>query len=185
MVEAEEAIRRAERRLAMGGRLTAHLNEEVAAELGPRGEPAGGVSAIWACCRCKTQMRKMFRRNGHDRRQIVTMEGPVVVRVPLIRCRCGGYVATPWKALPPRARFWYDVMLHGERQYLSGPSYRKTTDLLSDSTGTQISHMMGWRETQKAGAAARAIKSPLPCPEAVILEMRCTYGRRAPRRRSC
>lgn len=170
LVEIEEGIGRAERRLAMGERLTAYLKQEVDAELGPRGERAGGVSTNWICRRCGTGLRKKFRRNGRYRRRIVTMVGPVEVRVPLIRCKCGGYVTTPWKMLPPRSRFWYDVTLHGERQYLSGPSYRKTADLLSDSTGTQISHMVGWREMQKAGAAARAIESPLPCPEVVILD---------------
>ena len=170
LVEMEEETSRAERRLAMGERLTTHLREEVDAELGPRGEKAGGESTNWVCRHCGTRLRKMFRRNGRYQRWIVTMVGPVLVRVPLIRCKCGGYVTTPWKMLRPRSRFWYDVTLHGERQYLSGPSYRKSADLLSDRTGTQISHMVGWRETQKAGAAARAINSQLPCPEVVILD---------------
>jgi transposase-like protein len=170
LVEVDEAIRRAMDRQAMGERVTALLDAEVDAELGWRGQRGGGVSGIWVCRCCKTQLRAMFRRNGHYRRQIVTMAGCVTVRVPLIRCRCGHYVNTPWKALLPRARFWYDVILEWARQYLSGPSYRKAAELLSGLTGTEISHMAGWRELQQAGAAARAMKKHLSCPEVVILD---------------
>ena len=116
----------------------------------------------------------MFRRNGHYRRQVLTLEDLVIVRVPLIRCRCGGYVATPWKVLPARQRKWFDVSLEGLRCYLAGSSYRKTADLTSSEVGAQVSHMAGWRDMQKAGSAARKVKvkvmGELACPDVVILD---------------
>ena len=170
IVESDEAIRRIESCRALGERLTMRLDEEVDGELGPRGRRKEGVSGKLVCRKCGSQLWARFRRNGGYRRQIVTMEGAVTARVPLIRCVCGGYVTFPWKTLPPRARFWYDLALHWERVYPSGPSYRKAAELLSEATGIQVSHMSGWRETQKAGAAARAIKGKMSCPKVVILD---------------
>lgn len=170
IVEVDEAIRRIESCRALGERLTRRLDEEVDADLGPRGERKEGVSGKLVCRKCGTQLRAKFRRNGGYRRQIVTMEGVVTVRVPLIKCVCGGYATFPWKTLPPRARYWYDVVLHWERVYPTGPSYRKAAGLLSEATAIQVSHMSGWREMQKAGSAARAVKGAMTCPKVVLLD---------------
>lgn len=150
--------------------MTALLDQEVDTELGPRGHRLEGVSGSWACRRCHESALRLFRRNGHYRRQIVSMEGVVTVHVPLIRCKCGGYVATPWKTLAPRSRCWHDVTVHGEREYLSGASYRKSAELVSELTGAQVSHMAAWRQMQKVGAVALESKGQLACPEVVILD---------------
>lgn len=170
LVEVEEARRLAGARAAMGEWISARLEGEVEEELGPRGERRGGASGKWECLRCGTALRVMFRRNGHYRRELVTMVGPVRVRVPLIKCKCGKHVHTPWKTLVSRSRYWYDIASQWERQYMAGSSYRKTAELLSSQAGTQTSHMAGWRETQKAGAAARRVRQALDCPKVVILD---------------
>ena len=170
LVEGEEARRRADARVVMAEQMNERLEGEVEEELGPRGERKAGTSGIWVCPRCATSLRADFRRNGHYRRVIVTLVGPVTVRVPLIRCRCGKHVHIAWKTLVPRSRYWYDFASQWERQYLAGSSYRKTAELLSSLAGTQTSHMAGWRETQKAGAAARRVRQALECPKVVILD---------------
>ena len=48
------------------------------------------------------------------------MEGHIIVRVPLIRCRCGGYVDIEWRTLVKGARVWFDVQLTVVRHYLAG-----------------------------------------------------------------
>ena len=77
-----------------------------------------------------TQSRQ-FRRNGHYRRSLTVREGTVALRMPLVRCRCKGYVEIPWQTVDPRARYWLDVDLDGIRRYLAGVSYRLVGDAAS------------------------------------------------------
>jgi transposase-like protein len=169
-IEGKEATCRAEQALTVERALNWRLEEEVDAELGERGRPLGGVSSRWKCDTCDSSLRKNFRRNGHYRRRLLTLEGMVTLRVPLIRCKCGTYVKVSWKMLPSRQRKWCDVTIGGLEHYLSGASYRKTAALMSHEVGAHVSHMAGWVDMQRAGRAAREVKKQLTCPEVVILD---------------
>lgn len=147
------------------------VEAEVADELGlPYEERSDGLST-WQCRRCGTHNRREFRRNGHYRRSLTVREGTVLLRMPLVRCRCRGYVDIPWQTVDPRARYWLDVELDGIRHYLGGLSYRLTSDVASTRAQTNISHVQAWRSMQKAGQVTEDLPVSLaPCPRSVILD---------------
>lgn len=169
MEETQRAVRLARRAVAQQ-LLDRGLEQEVAEELGERGHRLEGVSAIWVCPKCGTGLRRMFRRDGHYQRKLLTLEGEVTLHVPLIRCRCGGHIPTNWRVLPSRMRRWFDVKVDHIRRYLTGASHRKAAHLESGVTACQMSHMGGWWELQAAGEAAAKLKGPLSCPEVVVLD---------------
>lgn len=146
------------------------LEGEAAEELGERGHRQEGVSGIWVCPKCGTSLRTMFRRDGHYRRKVLTLEGVVTVRVPLISCRCGGHIRTNWRILPLRMRRWFDVKIDHIRRYLTGASHRKAADLESGETACQMSHMAGWWDLQAAGEAAGQVRGPLSRLGVVVLD---------------
>lgn len=147
------------------------LEAEIAAELGrPYADRREGVST-WQCPRCGTCERRAFRRNGHYRRGLTVREGTVTLRMPLVRCRCQGYVPIPWQTVDPRARYWLDVELDGLRHYLGGLSYRLTSDAASTAAQANISHLEAWRTLQEVGTQAGTGHPALgPCPRSVILD---------------
>ena len=147
------------------------LEAEVAAELGDRyAERTDGVSE-WQCRQCESQNRAWFRRNGHYHRSLTVREGTVQVGMPLVRCRCKGYVEIPWQTVDPRARYWLDVDLDGIRHYLGGMSYRLVGDAASTQAQTNISHVQSWRTMQEVGDQAGKVPTALgPCPRSVILD---------------
>jgi transposase-like protein len=98
------------------------------------------------------------------------MEGQITVRVPLVRCKCGGYVDIAWRILVKGARVWFDMRIAAVRHYLAGMSYRKTADAMSSRGAAHISHLVGWRTVQAAGLAGRKQPAITECPETVILD---------------
>jgi transposase-like protein len=156
------------------------LEAEIAVELGePHALRSERVTA-WYCRRCHTRLQCQFRRNGHYKRCVTIREGSITVRMPLVRCHCGGYVEVPWTTLDPRARYWIDVELDGIRRYLAGMSYRLTADAVGTEAQTNVSHVQPWRTMQEVGEHivdmlqqpdAAGLKTYLgACPRTVILD---------------
>lgn len=160
----EEALRRAE------ASLQAELGAELVEEVGEPGQPRSGVARTGTCRRCESRLRADFRRNGPYRRKLLVLEGMIELRVPMVRCRCGGYVNIEWQVLAKRGRVWVDVRLTAIRHYLGGSSYRKAADAVSTRAAVHVSHLVGWRAMQKAGCAGRMQPSIKECPETVILD---------------
>jgi len=148
------------------------LEDEVIDEIGRSyADGIGGLSPTWACRDCGTRERRQFRRDGHYRRSLTVCEGTIMLRMPLVQCRCKGYVAIPWQTIDPRARYWYDVDLDGVRHYLAGMSYRLVSDAASTQARTNISHVQSWRTMQEVGAHEDKSATGLgPCPLSVILD---------------
>jgi len=113
-----------------GELLQAFIDEVVAQELGrERNEPvraseAGRISR-WRCSRCGSPRAAEFRYSGSYGRGVVFAEGSATLRIPRIRCRCGGSVPPDFGALlPKRKRHWHDLALTVIEQYGEGLSYR-------------------------------------------------------------
>ena len=117
------------------------LEAEVAGELGDHGAVRTESLTLWRCRKCEERSAKQFGRNGHYRRCLTVREGTIAVRMPLVRCRCGGYVEIPWQTVDKRARYWLDVELDGVRHYLMGMAYRLVGDAASTAAQTSISHV--------------------------------------------
>lgn len=61
------------------------------------------------CQRCGSRRAQDFRRNGHRKRQLVTMTGVVDFWIPRVVCQCGGSVQIPSSILEPYQQIWVDV----------------------------------------------------------------------------
>jgi transposase-like protein len=147
------------------------LEAEVAGELGDHGAVRTESLTIWHCRKCQERSAKQFRRNGHYRRCLTVREGTIALRMPLVRCRCGGYVEIPWQTVDKRARYWLDVELDGVRHYLMGMSYRLVGDAASTAAQTNISHVQPWRTMQAVGTYACDNRvSFAPCPYSIVLD---------------
>ena len=170
LMEARDRERREKALIDAQEWFQSQLEAETAQELGERRAPRSGVSETWQCRRCGQSQRALFRRNGHYRRTLLVREGQITVRVPVVRCRCGGYIEVKWRVLAEQARVWYDVLVSMIRHYLAGLSYRKTADALSSQAVAHVSHMTVWRAMQKAGVAGRKLPAVAKCPETVVLD---------------
>src|SRR5579864_4401666 len=62
------------------------------------------------CQGCGTRKARLFWRNGHRKRQIVSQCGVLDIRLPRVVCACGGSVALPFTLLAPYQRLWEDVI---------------------------------------------------------------------------
>jgi len=113
------------------GELLQALVDEIAAqELGRerrellRASQTERVSG-WRCSRCGSRRAAEFRYSGAYRRRLGLAEGTVTLRIPRIRCRCGGSVPPDFGGLlPKRKRHWHDLDLTVIEQYGEGMSYR-------------------------------------------------------------
>jgi len=152
--------------------LQLNLEAEVTNEIGQSyADCVGGLSPTWECRSCGTHDRRQFRRDGHYRRCLTVREGTITLRMPLVQCRCRGYVAIPWQTVDPWARYWYDVDLDDVHRYLAGMSYRLVGDAASTQAQTNISHVQAWRTMQEVGAHEVESATTLgPCPYSVILD---------------
>lgn len=147
------------------------LEAEVTAALGTPYSLRSDVPLPWRCRRCGTCRQCDFRRNGHYKRRLTVVDGTITLRVPLVKCRCGGYVGVRWKTIAYRLRYWFDVQVAAVRQYLAGVSYRLVADAASGQAAANISHLQSWRTLQGVGeTAAPASESQRDCPVCVILD---------------
>lgn len=95
---------------------------------------------VEACCnRCGTRLRAKFYRGGYYRRSLLTFEVFVEVRVPRLRCVCGGMVDFESVHLEPYGRVWFD--LEERARELAGlcVSLRDSVEVLSWQNGQPLS----------------------------------------------
>ena len=110
--------------------LQAHVDRIAAYELGRApGEPKTMAHdrqrSRWRCSRCGSQRKGDFSYSGHYLRVVDTAQGSLRLRIPRLRCRCGGNISPDFgAALPKRQRHWYDLRLTAVELHVEGLSYR-------------------------------------------------------------
>ncbi len=77
------------------------------------------------CGRCHQRDRRKFSRNGHYTRRLDTVWGRIMLRMPQVRCDCGGAVQIPYQVVLPYQRFWEDVSAQVRERYGQGLSLRQ------------------------------------------------------------
>jgi transposase-like protein len=88
------------------------VREQVGRGRGERERPGPEARSAWRCSRCGSQRQCDFNYSGSYRRGLAFAEGWVQLRIPRLRCRCGGNVRADFGALlPARQRLWYDLIL--------------------------------------------------------------------------
>lgn len=89
------------------------LQEEVTALLGREKSARRDVddrTEVEACCnRCQTRYRAQFYRDGFYPRSLLTFEAWVPIKVPRLRCVCGGVGDFSSAYLEPYGRLWFDL----------------------------------------------------------------------------
>jgi len=70
----------------------------------------GGEAVVRACPGCGSVERRDFRKNGSYTRQLLTSAGPVCIRVPRLRCRCGKSIPIEHLGFGRRRRLSYDLL---------------------------------------------------------------------------
>jgi transposase-like protein len=89
------------------------LQEEVTALLGReksvRRDLADWTEVEARCNRCQACYRAQFYRDGFYSRSLLTFEAWVQLKVPRLRCVCGGVVDFSSAYLEPYARLWFDL----------------------------------------------------------------------------
>jgi hypothetical protein len=106
-------------------RLVGVVAEQAGRGPGERGRPPEEALSAWRCSRCGSQRQCDFNYNGSYQRRVVFAEGCARLRIPRLRCRCGGNVPADFgAALPARLRHWYDLMLEVLGLLVEGCSLR-------------------------------------------------------------
>ena len=106
-------------------RVEAVVIEQAGRAPGQRLRPAEEGLSAWRCSRCGSQRQCDFNYNGSYRRTVVFADGSAVLRIPRLRCRCGGNVPADFGvALAPRQRHWYDLVLEVLGLVVEGCSLR-------------------------------------------------------------
>jgi len=112
------------------GLLQEHIDTMAAEELGRRaGEAKGahldGQVSRWRCSRCGSRRKGDLSYNGAYRRVFAFADGSGEVRIPRIRCRCGGNVCPDFgPVVPARRRHWHDLNLTAVELHVEGLSLR-------------------------------------------------------------
>ncbi len=76
------------------------------------------------CRKCGSRRVRDFWRNGHYRRGLDTHWGHVEIEMPQVRCRCGGWVEMPYRAVRKGQRIWDDLEWEMQAEYGWGLSLR-------------------------------------------------------------
>lgn len=126
-----EAIRRAQEAsvAAKIKMLQAMVDGRVAREAGryprePR-PPEDGPLSAWCCSRCGSRRKCDFNYNGSYTRTVVFADGDAGVRIPRLRCRCGGNVPGDFAPVLQRyQRHWYDLLVAAVGLIVEGMSLR-------------------------------------------------------------
>ena len=88
------------------------VREQVGRDRRERERPGPEARSAWRCSRCGSQRQCDFNYSGSYRRGLAFAQGWVQLRIPRLRCRCGGNVRADFGALlPARQRLWYDLIL--------------------------------------------------------------------------
>jgi transposase-like protein len=77
------------------------------------------------CCKCGSQKRSDFRRNGHYPRNLGTNFGHLCLMMPQVECQCGGGVWVTYKTIQRRQRIWRDLEAEFRNAYGYGLSLRQ------------------------------------------------------------
>jgi transposase-like protein len=115
---------------AKAGMLQARVNSLAAAEAGrAAGERTraseDGPPSAWRCSLCGSRRKRDFNYNGSYMRTVVFAEGEAALKIPRLRCRCGGNVPGDFKPLlAPYQRHWYDLLLDAVALIVEGMSLR-------------------------------------------------------------
>jgi hypothetical protein len=114
-VEARAVLRGWKRKLIEEG--LEHLVEE---HYGPRWQRDREPRASpWICFSCGPRDSAQVKRNGHYLRQLVVVEGVIMIKVRQLRCRaCGRTVALGALFLASRKRYWIDLDQEITKLYL-------------------------------------------------------------------
>lgn len=84
-----------------------------------------GRSSSWQCSKCGSRRKADLSYAGSYQRTIAFADGTASLRIPRLRCRCGGNVKPDFGAgLPKRKRHWYDLDLTAVELHTEGFSYR-------------------------------------------------------------
>jgi transposase-like protein len=120
----------------------AELETEVTRALGrepyQRRKQAAFGSSNGQCGRCHTRDRRKFSRNGHYIRYLETIWGRIKIRMPQVRCECGGAVQIPFQTVIPYQRFWDDVAAQIRAWYGHGMSLRQVKMELDAQLATSV-----------------------------------------------
>lgn len=88
------------------------VREQVGRARGERARPGPEARSAWRCSRCGSQRQRDFNYSGSYRRGLAFAQGWVQLRIPRLRCQCGGNVRADFGVLlPARRRLWYDLIL--------------------------------------------------------------------------
>jgi transposase-like protein len=87
--------------------------------------PEDGPLSNWRCSCCGSRRRCDFNYSGGYKRTVVFEDGDAVLRIPRLRCRCGGNVRGDFEPILKRyQRHWYDLMLAAVALIVEGMSLR-------------------------------------------------------------
>lgn len=104
----------------------------------------------WICLDCGPRSSNQVKRNGHYPRQLIVLEGIILLRMPQIKClSCGRQVALSPIFLPKRKRYWIELDRKITELYLSGASYRQVKAILDREMEWDCGLMSLWKSFQK------------------------------------
>ncbi len=109
------------------------------------------------CQKCGSRRQRDFSRNGHRRRQLVTLWGVLTIWLPRLTCQCGGSVKVDFSLLGAYQRLWEDVDVRVEQWAEMGLSLRQMQTELNESLQTNV----GLRVLNER---LQAIKQPVDRP---------------------
>lgn len=109
----------------------------------------------WICLDCGPRSSNQVKRNGHYLRQLIVLEGIILLRVPQIKClKCGRQIALSSIFLPRRKRYWIELDRRITELYLSGASYRQVKAILDRKIEWDCGLMSLWQRFQKIAKKA-------------------------------
>jgi transposase-like protein len=118
--------------------LEREVTEALGRKLYQRREQAVFGPSNGQCGRCHTRDRRKFSRNGHYTRYLDTNWGRIRIRMPQVRCECGGAVQIPYQTIIPYQRFWDDVSAQIRAWYGQGLSLRQAKAELDAQLATSV-----------------------------------------------
>lgn len=87
--------------------------------------PEDGPLSTWCCSRCGSRRKCDFNYSGSYMRTVVFEEGDALLRIPRLRCRCGGNVPGNFEPVLCRyQRHWYDLLQAAVGLIVEGMSLR-------------------------------------------------------------
>ena len=125
-----------------------------------------------ACSRCGLDWTWRSYRDGHYARTLLTLLAAVVVRVPRLRCCCGGTIPLGFATLGRYERGWGDVQERARELAGLCVSLEDARTVLAWTSGQPVAGITLQRWDQQAAAVAEALRQgPLGrVPPVVLLD---------------